>query len=528
MSKKEFDKILENLFETSIFIFIGIAISKIFSYVYKIIIARYLGADIYGLYSLSLVIVLLFASVSGLGISEGILRYISLYRGKEEKNKIRYIFRYSSKLLIISTIIASFLLFSLSEIISIKIFNNPSLSFFLKVFSFVIPIWIFSGYFMNIMIAFEKVKQQTAIEKIVQSFAKLFFLLLFLFIGLRINAVIFSFFIGVFIFFMATLLYCKYKIPDIFIEYNLKELEKNKISKNLLFYSIPIMFFGLVFYIFYWTDSLMIGYFKSTTEVGIYNAAVPIAFLLSFAPELFITLLFPIITKEYAHKNLVMITNLSKQIGKWIFIINLPVFFIMVLFPDQIINIFFGKEYLSASTPLIFLLTGNFVASLLTTSNRLLLMAGKTKTLLADLVITSLLNFFLNMWLIPKDKIFNINNTNGLSGAAISTAISVIIFYLLLMIHAKKSTGIIPIKRDFMKIIFISIIPLVPLLIIKQLIEINILYFILLTTFFFSLYILLIFIMKGLDKEDLLVINSVKRRFQGRLTNIKTFNEINN
>lgn len=528
MPNKNFDKILERLFETSIFIFIGIMISKIFSYIYKIIIARYLGADIYGLYSLSLVIVLLFASVSGLGISEGILRYISLYRGKEEKNKIRYIFRYSSKILFISTIIASLLLFSLSDFISIKIFNNPSLSFFLKVFSFVIPIWIFSGYFMNIMIAFEKVKQQTAIEKIVQSFAKLFFLLLFLFIGLKTNAVIFSFFIGVFIFFISTLLYCKYNIPEIFAKYNLKNPEKNKISRNLFSYSIPIMFFGLVFYIFYWTDSLMIGYFKSTTEVGIYNAAIPIAFLLSLAPELFITLLFPIINKEYANNNISIITNLSKQIGKWILIINIPIFLIMVFFPEQIINIFFGKEYLSASIPLIFLLIGNFVASLLTISNRLLLMAGKTKTLLADLVLTCILNFFLNLWLIPKDKIFNINNSNGLSGAAISTAISVIIFYLLLMIHAKKSTGIIPLRKDLLKILFITIIPAIIMLVIKSLIEINMTYFILLSIFFVCFYILLIFLMKGLDKDDILVINSAKNRFKSRLNNIKKFNEVNN
>ena len=64
------------------------------------------------------------------------------------------------------------------------------------------------------------------------------------------------------------------------------------------------MLFWTVSSVFYWTDSLVIGFFKTTVEVGIYNAAIPLAALLTLAPELFIQLLFPIITKEYAKKNL--------------------------------------------------------------------------------------------------------------------------------------------------------------------------------------------------------------------------------
>lgn len=517
MHKKEFNSILENLFETSIFVFIGIMISKIFSYIYKIIIARYLGADIYGVYSLSLVIVLLLASISGFGISEGILRYISLYRGKNEQEKIKYIFKFSSKFLLISTIIASFVLFFLSEFIAINIFKNALLINFLKVFSFIIPIWILSGYFMNVMIAFEKVKQQTFIEKIIQSSAKLFFLLFLLLLGLRINAVILSFFIGVFIFFISTFLYCKYKLPFLFSDYKVENSDKIKIRKNIISYSIPIMFFGLVFYIFYWTDSLVLGFFKTTTEVGIYNAAVPLALLLSFAPELFITLLFPIITKAYAKRKMTIINNLSKQIGKWIFIINLPSFILMILFPDLIIDIFFGKEYLSAANALRFLLIGNFFASILIISNKLLLMAGKTKTLLADLFIASLLNLLLNIVLVSKEKIFGINNLNGLNGVSIATAVSIILFYTLLMFHARKSTKIVPFEKDFFKIIFIAVIPTIILLIIKSTITINKLYLILLSIFFFSFYILLLFLMKGLDKEDLSIINTVKEKFTNKI-----------
>ena len=513
VKEKKFNNLLKLMFETSIFILVGILISKIFSYLYKIIIARYLGANIFGLYSLSLVTILLFAAISGFGISEGVLRYISLYRGKNEKNKIRYIFRLSSKLLLFSTIIIALISFLLSDFISLVIFKNQALAIWLKIFSFLIPLWVFSIFFMNIMIAFERIKQQTIIEKIIQSSAKFFFLVFFIFLGLKTNAVIFSFFLGIFIFFLSTFIYCKYKLSNVFIEYHLKKSKRIQILTNLISYSVPIMFFGIISNIFYWTDSLVIGFFKTTIDVGIYNAAIPLAALLTLAPELFIQLLFPIITKEYAKKNLDLIKKLSIQIGKWIFIINLPIFFLMIFFPGTIINFFFGDEYLSGINSLRFLLIGNLFFSIFIISNKLLEMVGKSKILLTDLLIAGALNLILNIILVPKNYIFGIENLNGINGAAIATTISMILFNLLLMFHARYYTSVIPIGKEFFRIFLISLIPLSILFILRSAIQLTAFSMIVLTIFFLLTYVLSLFLFRGLDKNDLIILESMKNKF---------------
>ena len=511
--EKKFNNILELMFETSLFVLIGILLSKIFSYLYKIIIARYFGADIYGLYSLSLVIVGLFAAISGLGLSEGSLRYISLYRGKNEISKIRYVYKTTFKITLFTTITAALILFFSAEFISLTFFKNNDLIIFLKVFSFLIPFWVFSIFFMNIMIAFEKVKQQTILEKILQSSAKFFFLLFFIFLGLKTNAIIFSFFLGILVFLLGTYLYCKYKLPQIFFDYNLKDSEKNEVFKGLISYSIPIMLFWTISSVFYWTDSLLIGFFKTSVDIGIYNAAIPLAALLTLAPELFIQLLFPIITKEYGRKNFQLIKKLSMQIGKWIFIINLPVFFLMILFPGVIINIFFGEAYLGAVNAFRFLLIGNLFFSMFIISNKLLEMAGKTKILLMDLLITGILNLVLNIILIPKNYIFGIENLNGINGAAIATAISMIVLNLLLMAHARYYTSIIPLGKKFFKIFLISIIPILILFILKSLISINLFSMILIAITFLLTYVFLLFLFRGLDESDLIIIETIKNRF---------------
>ena len=84
----------------------------------------------------------------------------------------------------------------------------------------------------------------------------------------------------------------------------------------------------------------MIAFFKTVTEVGIYNAAVPIAWILILFPSLFMRLFFPLVTKEYGKKKIKIIRELSKQIEKWILIIILPFFFLARQKEIQSINRF--------------------------------------------------------------------------------------------------------------------------------------------------------------------------------------------
>src|SRR3990167_5022972 len=102
---EEITKGLNLILKSSIIVLAGFILSKIFGYVYRIIIARHFGPEIYGLFSLATLIVGWVVAVAGLGFTEGILRYASLYRGKNELNKIRYVFRFSSKILLLSTIL---------------------------------------------------------------------------------------------------------------------------------------------------------------------------------------------------------------------------------------------------------------------------------------------------------------------------------------------------------------------------------------------------------------------------------------
>ena len=54
---------------------------------------------------------------------------------------------------------------------------------------------------------------------------------------------------------------------------------KDKILKELTSYSWPLLFNSFLILVISWIDTIMLGYFKSASDVGIYNAAMPTSML---------------------------------------------------------------------------------------------------------------------------------------------------------------------------------------------------------------------------------------------------------
>ena len=89
LDKENLNKSLKRIVKTSFIVFIGVFLSKILAYAYRIIIARSFGPEVYGLYSLAITVLSLFVFSFSFGLADGLLRFIPIYRTKDEKDKIK-------------------------------------------------------------------------------------------------------------------------------------------------------------------------------------------------------------------------------------------------------------------------------------------------------------------------------------------------------------------------------------------------------------------------------------------------------
>lgn len=494
---------LKRIFTSSLIVFVGVFLSKILTYLYRILIARFYGPEIYGLFSLAIILILSVVAFSSFGLFQGLLRFVPLYRGKKKLNNIRYILKFSLTLIFFSGITSCFLIFYFSEFISLNIFHNFELIIFLKIFSFVIPFYLFFYAFLSVIQGFEKTTIQSFFQDFLENFLKLFVLLFFILFGIKNNSVPLSYFLGVFLVSLLSFIYCKYKIPLLFKKYYLSTKLKKEIRNNLLSYSWPLVFSTILYSFLSSIDSCMIGYFKGSTLVGVYNAAIPIAVLLTIFPALFTRLFFPLANKEFSKKNLNLLSELSKQVQKWILIFNLPIFMLIFIFPGVFINLLFGSEYTSALNSLRILSIGYIFYSLSVVPNNLIFVYGKSKIILLDVILITLLNFFLNLFLIPK---------YGLEGAAFSTSLSFVLLSIIFFFQSKYYSSITVLRRKMVSIILSSGISTFLICFIKKFLVINFLSIIFIGVFFFLTYLILIFLTKSFDKNDIEILKFIKSK----------------
>ncbi len=445
MESKETETALKAIVKSSVFVFVFLIFSKILTYFYRIIIARYFGPEIYGSLSLAIMISGFFILFSVLGFDEGILRYISFYRGKKQNKKISVVFNFAHKISILIGLILGGIMFVSSEFIATVFFHNPSLTIFFQIFSISVPISAITRIYLATIRAFEKIGWYSFLTNFVEGFFKLIFLIIFIFVGIGSLSVHLSYVIGT-----LSMLIGAYFVFSFIIKITpIKTKKSKKIKKELFSYSWPLMFVYIFANLYSWIDVFVIGYFKSTSDVGLYSAAVPIAVLILFVPNLFMQLFAPLINRNYAQKKSHLIKDLSQQIGKWTFTLNLPIIIILILFPGVIINFLFGSEYSPAAIPLIFLTIGYLFYSQFIPSFNLLNMMKKSKLSLFNIIISSIFNLILNFILVP---------IYGINGAAVATMISLIFFTSLTALEAYYFSGIFPIRRKMLNILVIGII----------------------------------------------------------------------
>ncbi len=502
---REINKGLKTLARGSFIVLIGIILSKILSYGYRIIVARGLGPEIYGIFSLAVIVASWLIILFKFGFTGGIARFIPFYIGKKNPEKARFVYKTSVAILSVSGIVAGILLFLFSEEIAVGIFNNLELTHFLKIFAIVVPLNIILDAMLSFLLACERIGWHSFIYNILQNFVKVISLGLLILIGLKADAILFSYLISVIISLIVAY-FVSVKILKSLSNKFISGKEKKNIFKDLFSYSWPLLFFGFTWQLFHWTDTLMIGYLQNAEQVGFYNAAVPIATLFNFTSALFIQLFFPLITKEYSKGKIEVIKQLSKQVGKWIFLINLPILILFAIFPEFFIRVLFGGQYLSAVSSLRILLIGTFVNSIFIISDRIITMLGKTKIILANIVVITIINIILNYFLIGK---------YGIVGASIATSISFVLLNAILIYQADRYTSIVPMRRKMINVFLAGIVSGVIVYSLKIFADGSLISDVMLLIMFCLLYVILTFVLRCYDRNDLMIIKSVRNKLFG-------------
>ena len=500
---------LNTFVKTSIFVFFSIALSKIFTYAYKIIIARNFGAGVYGNFSLAIIITGFFVAFASLGFSDGLVRYISYYLGKKDKARIKYFISVTTRLMLCSGIIGGVLLFFLADIIAVGIFKDSELAVFLKIFSVIVPLSLLGSISIAFLRSYERAKTASFLTGIFHNGIRLAIIISLIALGFGMLSVSYSYVLSYAFVIIAAIYLAKNQLLRVMRSpVTLKNSEKGKLLREIFAYSWPLVLVGLLFSMFYWIDSLVLGYFTNSETVGFYSAAITLVGLFVMAPDLFSQLFLPVISKELSRDNKTVIRTLTKQITRWIYMFNIPIFAIIFFFPGAILNLFFGPIFMVAQTPLRILALGGMFSGFINTFTNLLSAKKETKLILYDFATFSAVNLMLNVLLIQY----------SMTGVAIGTAVSWVGFYFTLFFQIKKKYGFYPMKRNVARVTCVAIVPLMTLYVMALFFGQSRSGMLISAGVFGIVYVALLIATKSLDERDWAVVRDIKDKVARSVT----------
>jgi O-antigen/teichoic acid export membrane protein len=146
---------------------------------------------------------------------------------------------------------------------------------------------------------------------------------------------------------------------------------------------------------------LLLGFYSTDTAVGQYGAFYKIAMLVINFSGAYYNAIFPVAANYYktSLESLIYLKGVSIQLS---FFVAVPVAIAMLMFPAEIISLFFGSSFISESLP--FQLMGFVVLLNLinTPFGRGLIVTDRQNILLKIMIISSLSNILFAIILIPK------------------------------------------------------------------------------------------------------------------------------
>lgn len=404
---------------------IGLLIATLFAFS----VARLLGATAWGEFSLALSLVTCGSIIGAAGFDTLLLKETSALK---HTLSISQIYRLTSRITIVLSLTIAGLLFIFASFIATTLFQNPTLTLSFQIASFAIPAFTCINIHAGILQGRKQLKKYVFIRFVSHHAGGLIlFLALFWFLS--------DFYIVTLAYTLSLWLVAAISYMWVRNDGDLLSQEEIPLSSQqklqpatVIREAAPFMVAALLFFMKGWIDTIMIGVFLDEMYVGVYHITLKLTTLLAIALSAVSAVSTPLFSSAYSSGDTESLRSHVHQSSAIIFFTSLPIFLILVIFPEQILSLF-GDEFTIGKTSLIILAIGGLFNTYFGTAGYFMQMTGSQTTLQYITLATVIAGIILNVLLIP---VF------GISGAATAATISIAGWNISCAIYIRKKYAV--------------------------------------------------------------------------------------
>lgn len=416
--------------------FVGNLFVYIFRFGFGLVLARFLGAESLGIYSLALMVTDIVGALALLGLSTGMVRYIPIGINRKDESHVWGTIQAGLTIPGLLSLILAAAAFLLAGPLSIRVYHEPSLAPVLRVASLGIPLLALTDMLAAVTQGFKRMEYKVYTQDLALNLSKLVLSVVFIVVGLGVVGAVAAHVVSLAIA-AAMLLYFVHRLFPL----NRPWRAARRNTREILRFSVPVYMSNLLGQFSGSTETLILGLFGVMSRVGIYSAALRLSGIGSAFHHSIQRIAMPMISDLYARGKLDQLQRVYRTTTKWGMTFNLPIFMVAAIFAKPLLAVF-GTEFVAGSAGLIILAFSTLFNASTGVCGSVVTMTGRSKLTLINSIVYVVTNLALDLLLIPRW---------GIVGAAWAVTLCIVLLNVLRTVEVWVLLRLWPYDLSFLK-----------------------------------------------------------------------------
>jgi O-antigen/teichoic acid export membrane protein len=433
----------------------GTILSAALGYLFKIYLARTLGAEALGIYALGMTLIGFIGIFNSLGLPQSAVRFVAAYEASGEFEQLHALLWRGAGLLLLANLVVGAVLLTAGRWIAMRFYHSPALIAYLPFFAFIMLFGVVSGFYRQVLAGYRDLKLRTLITNFVGTPLNMLlaFVLISLGFGLR----------GYLLAQICTAaVICVLLVAAVrrFTPTAARFFARSGSYPERKVWSFSLAMLGVSFLelVMMQTDKVAIGFFRNAREVGIYSVA---AALVAYIPLILTSvnqIFSPTIAHLHARGERALLSRLFQSLTKWVTGLTLPLVLVVVAFSRPLMRLF-GPDFAVGWPILVIGALGQLVNCGVGSVGYMLLMSGNEKRLMRAQFVMAAVMVSLSALLVPG---------KGILGAAIAVAITTAGVNLWNLVEVRRALALWPYNRSYLKLIYPALASIAAVLVLKK------------------------------------------------------------
>jgi O-antigen/teichoic acid export membrane protein len=420
--------------------FAGTLFTAGLSYIFKIYLARKLGAEGLGIYALGMTLVGFAGIFNSLGLPESGVRFASLYRATQKPERLRSLLFWGGAILLAANLLSVLILLPMGRLVALRFYHSPGVAQYLPWFLGVMMLGAISVFYNRILAGYKAVGQRTVINNFIGSPATMLLAVLLIGLGWGLTGYLLAQVLSAALV-IALLLFVVWKLTPEEARFLLPL--PAFLEREIWSFSVAAAGILVLEFLMSQVDKIALGFYLDARSVGIYSVAAAVVayetLILNSVNQVFS----PIIADLHARGDTPMLGRLYKSLTKWVFGLTLPLAITVMVYAHPILHMF-GHDFEAGWPILIIGTVGQLVNCGVGSVGLLLMMSGNQHRLLRVQTCMAVVMAVGNVVFIP---------IWGIVGAAVASAVTNVGLNMWNLLSVRKALGLSPFSRSFVRLL---------------------------------------------------------------------------